>query len=352
MRLLLLPFAWIYAAVTALRNLLFDKGFIKTETYKIPVISVGNITVGGTGKTPLSEYIIRKLSCEANCALISRGYGRKTKGVILADEISTHEEIGDEPMQILSKFDNISVVVAEKRTEGFDFLFKLRHPPDVVVMDDAFQHRYIKSGLSILLIDYTRPIWKDFVIPAGNLRESKKNIYRADIVIVNKCPRDLSEQEADKIKTKLKLKEHQTLFFTTLYYDEPIQLYDMNYDSFAYFCEDKNCPVVAMAGIGNPVPFFRKAKNIAKIYRTVSFRDHYRYNIKDINKIFIHSIKKNDFVLPAVLTTEKDAVKLRAIPELTKTMASFFWYIPIEIDFLFDSDTLFNKLINDYVRKN
>jgi tetraacyldisaccharide 4'-kinase len=352
MRLLLLPFTWIYAAITEIRNILFDKGKIKSTSYSIPVISVGNITIGGTGKTPLCEYIIDRLSYEMNCALLSRGYGRKTRGVVMADETSTYLEIGDEPMQIKSKFDKICVVVAEKRTEGMDFLLNLPKPPQVVIMDDAFQHRQLKPGLSILLIDYNRPIWKDFVLPAGNLRESRKNIRRADIIVVNKCPKDLSEDNAEKIKNKLNLQTTQQLFFASVAYDEPVRLYDSDYLTLDEIIDEKPNPIRAIAGIANPKPFFNMTKSLTNIEETVRFRDHYQYKIADINKVFIDSLRKSHKELPYILTTEKDAIRIKAIPEMTDIMASFIWYFPIELEFLFDKRKEFDKIIDNYVRKN
>jgi tetraacyldisaccharide 4'-kinase len=352
MRLLLLPLAWIYAAITAIRNYLYDKGKLKSISYSIPVISVGNITAGGTGKTPLCEYIIDRLSYEMNCALLSRGYGRKTRGVVLADEVSTYKEIGDEPMQIKNKFEEICVVVAKKRTEGMDFLLSLPEPPKVVIMDDAFQHRQVKPGLSILVYDYHHPVWDDFVLPAGNLRESSRSIRRADIIIVNKCPRDLSEKEAEKIKKKLQLQSHQKLFFTTIYYDEPKQLYELNYLSLYEVLEEKTNPVKAIAGVANPKPFFKMVKSLVKLEKTMRFRDHYPYKISDINNIFIDTLKRDHKELPYVLTTEKDAIRIKAIPEMTNIMASFFWYFPIEFDFLFEKKREFDKIIDTYVKNN
>jgi tetraacyldisaccharide 4'-kinase len=344
-QLILLPFSWIFAVITALRNLLFDKGIINSISYSIPVISVGNITVGGTGKTPLCEYLIDGLSSDMNCALLSRGYGRKSKGVILANETSTYNDIGDEPMQIKSKFKGINVVVAKKRTEGMDLLLNLPQPPEVVIMDDAFQHRQVKPGLSILLIDYTRPIWKDFILPAGNLRESRKNIKRADIIIVNKCPKDLSENDAKNIKNKLKIQTHQQLFFTSIYYDKPRPLYNTDMTLSDIF---ENNPVTVLAGVANPEPFFKMVKSLVKIEKTVRFRDHDRYNIKEINKVYYSKKNKE---LPYILTTEKDAIRLKSIPEMTDIIASLIWYFPIKLEFLFDKKIMFDKIINDYVRR-
>ena len=361
MRVLLLPFSWLFAGIIRLRNLFFDKGIVNSVSYSLPVISVGNITVGGTGKTPLTEYIIRTMSESFRCALLSRGYGRKTKGAIVADDNSTYADIGDEPMQIKAKFDEISVVVSEKRKLGIEMLLKLQHPPDMVVMDDAFQHRYVKPNFSILVMDYFRPIWKDFLLPAGNLREPKSEIKRAEVVIVNKCPNNLSSEEATYIKNKLKLQEHQQLFFTSISYKEPVPLIKTMKQElpvidaanhFQQIVQEKKNSIIAVAGIGNPIPFFEMIKSYGKPIKTFRFKDHHRFTIKDINKMVENSKSENSDETPLIITTEKDAVRIKAIPELNANVAANVWYIPIELIFLFNNKFLFDKILYNYVRKN
>ena len=349
MRLLLLPLTWIFAGIIALRNLFFDKEIFKSVSYSIPVISVGNITVGGTGKTPLTEYIIRLLSDKKRCALLSMGYGRKSKGARLADVSSSFKDIGDEPMQIKSKFNNLIVAVAEKRVEGMEILLNLPQPPEIVILDDAFQHRYINPKLSILVMDYYRPVWKDFILPAGNLRESRKNIKRADIVVINKCPKNLSVEEADFIKNKLKLSDYQQLFFTAIDYKEPVRIDNSINQPFSKIIKEKKNPIAAVAGIGNPNPFFDMVKNFGKPVKTFRFSDHYHFTISDINKIINNIQNTSNDELPLILTTEKDAVRIKAIPELTPLQASYFWYIPIELLFLFENQFLFDDFLQNKI---
>ncbi|MCL2073435.1 MAG: tetraacyldisaccharide 4'-kinase [Marinilabiliaceae bacterium] len=362
MRVLLLPFSWIFAVIIGLRNFFFDRGILKSEVFSLPIISVGNITLGGTGKTPLSEYIIRTFSGSLRCGFLSRGYGRLTKGALLADSNSTFVEIGDEPKQLKSKFENLLVVVSEKRRIGMQKLLNLPHPPDLVVLDDAYQHRYVKPGISILVMDYFRPIWKDFLLPAGNLREPQKNIKRADIIVVNKCPVDLSEKEADFIKNKLNLSKNQQLFFTSISYKEPISfLHLMQNNSltsepsqkdFQKIIKEKKSPIIAVAGIGNPTPFFEMVKDYEKKVKTFRFKDHHRYTIFDINKIIFNTKCDNCNETPLIITTEKDAFRMIAIRELDANLASKIWYIPIELIFLYNNKLIFDKILNNYVRKN
>ena len=344
-RFLLLPFSWIFAGIAALRNYFFDKGILKSTSYNLPVISVGNITVGGTGKTPFAEYLIGRFSETASCALLSRGYGRETKGVVVAGNSSTFSDIGDEPMQMKMKFPNLAVVVAEKRTLGMETLLNQPNPPEIVIMDDAYQHRYVKPGFSVLIMDYFRPVWKDFCLPAGNLRESKKGIKRADVIIINKCPANLTPDEAQSIKEKLNPENKQSLFFTSINYKEPVSLTGKSDKTFRQVVESKKTPLVAVAGIGNPEPFFEMAKKFGAPVKTFRFRDHHKFNIDDFNKIISDE-------MPLIITTEKDAVRIKAIRELNPQLANSIWYVPIELDFLFNDKNLFDKKIDNYVTKN
>ena len=348
-RFILLPFSWIFAGIAALRNLFFDAGILKSTSYNLPVISVGNITVGGTGKTPFAEYLIGRFSETMRCALLSRGYGRDTKGVVIADNASTYNDIGDEPMQMKMKFPNLAVVVAEKRTLGMETLLNLHSPPEIVIMDDAYQHRYVKPDFSVLIMDYYRPVWKDFCLPAGNLRESKKGIKRADVIVINKCPANLTMDEAQSIKEKLKPENEQNLFFTSISYKEPVSLTGKSDKTFCQVVESTKAPLVAIAGIGNPEPFFEMAKKFGALAKTFRFRDHHKFSINDFNKI-ISSTSHDE--MPLILTTEKDAIRIKAIPELTPQLANSIWYVPIELDFLFNDKILFDKKIDNYVTKN
>ncbi len=349
-RLLLYPFSIIFAVATSIRNWLFDYGILKSTSYSIPVISVGNITVGGTGKTPLTELILRHLEKNKRSALLSRGYGRKTKGVIIADDKADYFTIGDEPMQIKSKFKDLMVIVAEKRRKGMMALLERPDSPEVVVLDDAFQHRYVKPGLSILVMDYYRPVWKDFCLPAGNLRESVKGMRRADLIVVNKCPSGLSETEAAIIQKKLRVKVSNTLFFTSITYGLPTPLVSQS-KSFLNLIKESDCSLIAMAGIGNPEPFFTMVKKFNLPVNTLRFPDHHDFTTADLKKMenLCFNEKNKESLL---LTTEKDAIRLLSLSGLSNQFLKKIWYIPIELKFLFEGQPLFEKKINNYVGKN
>jgi len=350
LRRLLLPFSWIYWLVTHCRNKLFDSGKMPSTSYDVPIISVGNITVGGTGKTPLTEYIISLLSDITPIALLSRGYGRKTKGVIIADENSTYEQIGDEPMQMKLKFPKLMVCVAEKRVDGANALLNLPNPPKIILLDDAFQHRHIKPGFSILVTDYYRPMWRDFVFPAGNLRESRRGIKRADAVLVSKCPKSLSTDEAKFIKKKLKLTSNQKLFFSSIEYEEPTSLTGNKRD-FVEELSKNDYRLTAVAGIGNPKPFFNKAAKFSDKFKTVRFKDHHNFTERDIDKIKMASTDEYGNK-SLILTTEKDAVRLSSLPFLDDDLAKRIWYIPILPKILFNKEDEFKNMINNYITEN
>jgi tetraacyldisaccharide 4'-kinase len=349
-RTLLFPFSIGYFLVVTIRNFLFNKGILKSRTYRIPVISVGNITVGGTGKTPLTEFLIRLLSPHYHCALLSRGYGRKTKGPILAGKNASPESIGDEPMQMKLKYPDLIVAVAEKRVSGMEKLLNLPSPPQVVLMDDAYQHRAVSPGLSILISDYYRPIYKDICLPAGNLREPVAGKKRAQIIIINKCPTDFSEREKNLVLKKLAPLSYQQVYFSSIAYHSPRKLFSSKTQEKIETKNHKiNNPILAIAGIGNPVPFFAEVGKYSDKVETIAFRDHHDFTENDFNKILVQLERMGSKTI--VLTTEKDAVKLKhksIIPELSEKI----WYIPIELKILFNQQGTFIKTIENYVRSN
>ena len=218
----LLPFSPFYGMVVRIRNLLFDINILRSTRFNIPVISVGNITVGGTGKTPHVEYLVQLLRNDYKLAVLSRGYKRKTNQFILASKSSGITEIGDEPKQIKLKFPGVYVAVDSNRVRGIRTLMQSIHNLDMVILDDAYQHRYVKAGLSILLIDYNRPIFKDMLLPAGNLREPRNNLNRADIIIVTKCPEILTSSQRGDFITRLRPNSKQAIFFTKFAYGSPV----------------------------------------------------------------------------------------------------------------------------------
>lgn len=344
-RLSLYPFTLLYGGMTSLRNKFFDWQVLASRQYDVPVISVGNITVGGTGKTPLSEYIIRLLHKNYQVALLSRGYKRQTKGPVLAGPQSTVGEIGDEPFQMLQKFPQLKGAVAEKRVEGMDLLLD-RVAPDVILMDDAYQHRYVKPGFSLLVIDYNRPLWKDCPFPAGNLRETKAGQKRADIIVVNKCPQHLSLEEKEEWISKIKPLYHQKVFFSTIGYGMPA--------SFAAPVDQSvgsdSTPVIGLAGIARPEVFFNYLEANFNVKETLSFPDHHNFTSLDVTKLEAAYSRQGQNA--RLITTEKDAVRLNALEMLPESIKRCIYYIPIELQILFDEGVIFDKLITDYVGNN
>lgn len=309
---------------------------------------MGNITVGGTGKTPITEYLIQRLSPQYQCALLSRGYGRSTKGARLAGEDALPATIGDEPMQMKLKFSRLTVAVAEKRTRGMQKLLALPEPPQVVLLDDAFQHRYVTPGLSILVTDYYRPMYKDICLPAGNLREPLSGKKRAQIIVVNKCPENLTPKEADVILKKLAPLPGQKVFFSHICYQTPVKLNaDIAGSSFPAILKSKNVTLIALAGIGYPAPFFEEVRKYSKHLKTITYPDHHDFSNADMARLG-RALKEPNSI---VITTEKDAVRLKhknpAPPLLDK-----IWYIPIEIKILFNQEDIFNKTVKNYVETN
>lgn len=348
LRLLLYPFAMLYAAVVWLRNKFFDWGWTPSQSFGFPVISIGNITVGGTGKTPHTEYLVRLLGHKMQLAMVSRGYLRKTEGVVVASAQSTSLDVGDEPLQLKNKFPDLHVVVAEKRVDGISACIVLSPKPSVVLLDDAHQHRYVKPGLSIVLVDYGRPIWRDHLLPAGNLREGRAGMRRADIVIVTKCLPLLALDEAMSITKKLKLSPSQTLYFTTFSYGQPFPLVSNN---GTIPLQWEGCDVVAFTALANAKPFhgFLRAQKVR--LSIMDLPDHHRFTLEDIQRLSALFIK-----LPSpnkwIAVTEKDAVKLREMKQISDEIVSRIVVVPIEPLFLFSKQDEFNTQIIDYVGKS
>ena len=349
---LLYPLSLIYGFITALRNYLYNSGVLGSHKFNLPVISVGNITVGGTGKTPHTEYLVKLLKDNYKVATLSRGYKRKTRGFHIATSSSDVKTIGDEPLQIYRKFQGITVAVDNDRVHGVKEIIKEKPETSVIILDDAFQHRKIKPGLSILLADFDRPMAKDALLPYGNLRESASNMQRSDIIIITKTPENISP-----IQKRIRFRElgkapYQTLFFTSLEYLEPTPVFTKRRSKIL---TDRNVwkkiSIVLVTGIANPIPFKKYLqKHFGKIIH-LDFHDHHMYSDNDISKIRSawKSIKNP---LKYIITTEKDAVRLKELSDIDEPLRSAFYYIPVGIFFLFDEKEKFDKMIVEYVRKN
>jgi tetraacyldisaccharide 4'-kinase len=321
-------------------------GVKKSTSYTVPIISIGNLTVGGTGKTPMTELLIRQLKPDYRCALLSRGYGRRTKGPLLAASDASPSTIGDEPMQMKQKFPDLTVMVAEKRVLGMEHLLTQTPPPQVVLLDDAFQHRAITPGFSILVTDYSRPIYHDLCLPAGNLRESISGKQRANLIVVNKCPKNLSPEEKEHIIKKLSPAPHQKVFFSSIGYGKLCRMSQK--DESRDTLEDRP-PALAIAGIGNPIPFFKEAKKHAENFSRLTCPDHHDFPESDLRKISKKLYHLGSDAI--IITTEKDAIRLRHknLPDL---LSEKIWYIPITLEILFNEEDTFFKTVKNYVEQN
>jgi tetraacyldisaccharide 4'-kinase len=331
LRKILLPFAILYGFITGIRNFLYDKGILKSYSFQLPVIAVGNLSVGGTGKTPQIEYLIRLLSPKYKVATLSRGYKRQSKGFVLADATSNAEIIGDEPFQFYTKFKNILVAVDADRKNGIEQLLSQTEKPEIILLDDAFQHRKVKAGFYILLTSYGDLYSDDFMLPTGNLRESRSGARRANIVIVTKCPANLSLDEQEKLKTKLQLDSNQELYFSYIDYDDFVY----SEDKSMKVNEIKNVDKLLLAGIAKPKPFFAYLQG--ENDEALVFPDHHHFTENDINTIINKSQNK------IIITTEKDFVRLKGnIPK------EQLFYLPIRSSFLSVGEN-FDKIITNYV---
>lgn len=331
-RFLLFPFSIVYAAVTSFRNYLFDANVLKSHSFDLPIIAVGNLNVGGTGKTPQIEYLIRLLLKKYSVATLSRGYKRKSKGFLLADASSTFDTLGDEPFQFYKKFDNISVAVDANRKNGIEHLLRLPNKPNVILLDDAFQHRKVKAGLYILLTVFDDLYCNDFVLPAGNLRESRVGANRATIIIVTKCPSTISEKDKTVIRTKLNVNSNQHLFFSKIGYDANV----FSANQTKSVSEIKTVEKLLVAGIANPLPFLNFLKN--EHDDVLLFPDHHEFSNNDILEINTKAVNK------LILTTEKDYVRLQE-----KLKNENLFYLPIKSTFL-ENDGEFDNLIFNFVK--
>ena len=345
----LLPFSWIYGSIVRFRNWLFDIGLKKSKSFSIPIISVGNITVGGSGKTPHVEYLIRLLHDKAKIAVLSRGYKRKSHGYVLANESTTMPEIGDEPFQMHEKFSDIYVAVDAKRARGIENLQndEATKDVDVVLLDDAFQHRYVKPGINILLVDYHRLIIYDKMLPAGRLREPLSGKNRADIVIITKCPKDLKPMEFRVLTKAMDLYPFQKLYFTSIDYDTPKGVFE---EKQIELDKLQDYHVLLLTGIASPKQMEHDLKPMTKDITNLSFGDHHSFKGKDIDRI-------NDAFesMPEpriIITTEKDAVRLRETEGLYEKVKSNMYELPIKVSFMLDQQDNFNEKIISYVRKN
>ena len=348
----LLPLSFLYGMGVRFRNMLFDTGILESRSFPIPVISVGNITVGGAGKTPHVEYLIRLLCETKRVSVLSRGYKRRTKGYLLASSSSTSLELGDEPYQMYLKYGRqVHVAVSANRCEGIERLCSdpETKDTDVILLDDAFQHRYVKPGVNILLVDYHRLIVYDKLLPAGRLREPKDGKRRADIVIVTKCPPDLRPMDFRVITKALNLYPYQKLFFTTIEYGDLIPLFS-NSRSLALSEITSDYEVLVLSGIASPQHLLYDIQKHTDNVIPMTFRDHHLFTPKDIARInnTFDSLSSKRIII----TTEKDAARLVGLDGLSDDVRNHIYALPIKTTFLLEQQEQFDEFILSYVLKN
>lgn len=349
---ILLPLSLIYGLVVYVRNRLYDNQILlKSAVFKIPVIVVGNITVGGTGKTPHTEYLVELLKNHFKVAVLSRGYKRKTSGFLISTPESTSTEIGDEPLQIKQKFPDTIVAVDGNRVRGIRNLLEKFPDIDVVLLDDAYQHRRVKANMNILLIDYSKPICKDFILPFGNLREHASEKHRANIILITKTPNELKPIDRRIIYSDIKAFPYQDVYFTTFDYGNLVPVFDHSKTEKTRG-ELKDYQVLLFTGIANPKPLIDfLSKTIGNNIHLSQFPDHYQFTNNDIEQIekkfsLLNSSKK------VIITTEKDAMRLQIFSNIAENLKKNWYYLPVKVIFQNKDSDEFNKKIIEYVRKN
>ena len=345
MRKILLPISLIYYIVLKIRHKLYDWGIFKAKQFDFPIICIGNLCLGGTGKTPMTEYLINILKGRFRVATLSRGYGRKTKGFVLADESANYEAIGDEPYQYFRKFNDIQVAVDENRAEGVQKLINQANPPEAILLDDAFQHRKIRAGQNILLTDYNCLYSEDFLLPAGTLRDIRSAAKRADIIIVTKSPEKLSDKEFEIIKAKLIPTENQKVFSSYMVYGELIPLNEI---AKSIHPSEVAC-AIALCGIAKPAPFVEEIKRRFFQVKELIFSDHHDFSADDMEKIIktFETFGKQNAI---IVTTEKDASRLMKNSYLCQFNNLPIFTLPIKVRF--HQEDAFNSEIDTYVRRN
>ena len=348
---LLLPLSILYGTIIFIRNKAYDWGILPSRSFNIPILSVGNITVGGTGKTPHVEYLADLLRDEFNPATLSRGYKRKTRGFRLVDTGDSPRQVGDEPCQIKRKFPDLTVAVDANRVRGIETIRQQKPEADLILLDDAYQHRKVQANLSILLIDFNRPITKDFMLPLGNLREPTFEKRRANVIIITKAPPDMQPIQRRIFLDRLKPYPYQSVFFTTLKYGDIKPVFPGYQDSDESKQPEGNTKILLATGIADPAPLKKYvSENISKQIYSVKFADHKNFTSSDIEKIRRRFERLEGDKI--ILTTEKDAIRFEESGAIPDEIKQAFFYLPVQVQFLNDRTKDFNRQIIDYVRKN
>jgi len=376
-RILLFPFSLVYALIVTIRNWLFDKGILRSSAFSLPIICVGNLAVGGTGKSPMVEWLIRLLKDQYPIAVLSRGYKRKTRGYALANASTTALDIGDEPMQFHSKFPDVTIAVGEERIVAIPQLLHDRPATQAIILDDAFQHRTVRAGLNVLLTDYSNLFTRDWWLPSGDLRDAPSSSRRAGIIVVTKCPAELSEEGRRAIVTEIGPREHQQVFFSTIRYGQPYHIMQGmttnaaverkgtvsaagNEGAMAAMEQareakpaqttviDDTMEVLLVTGIANPAPLKQWLDQHSRTYYEIAYGDHHIFTIDDLQSITrrFGSIQAEKKI---ILTTEKDAVRLIKFRQELEGLP--FYVLPIAPGFLFGDEARFTDLIVTFIKE-
>jgi tetraacyldisaccharide 4'-kinase len=341
-RMLLLPFSLLYGLVVYVRNWMFDKKILRSASFNLPLICVGNLSVGGTGKSPMVEFLIENFKQHFRLAVLSRGYKRKTSGYALASAQSTALEIGDEPMQFYNKHPDVSVAVGEERVVAIPQLLHDRPDTQLIILDDAFQHRSVTAGFNIILTEYNNLFTRDWFLPTGDLRDQPGSARRADMIVVTKCPPDLSLAEKDRVVREIEPAAGQHIFFTAISYGPPYQII-----SREPVLASKQAEVLLVTGIANPAPLKKHLEENFNGYDEMAYSDHHIFSIDDLNAIIkkFNQLRSSDKI---ILTTEKDAVRLQKFSQQLRELPLFV--IPIRPVFLFYEENQFRELIATFIR--
>lgn len=352
--MLLWPLSRIYGAGVALRNMLFDKKILNQQTFDIPVVVVGNIAVGGTGKTPHTEYIVDSLKNEYRIGILSRGYRRRTKGFILASPDSHPDDIGDEPYQLYRRYGgSITVAVCEDRVKGINEMRRLVPDLNMIVLDDAFQHRYVKPTVALVLTEYSRPPFADDLLPYGRLREPMRALNRADVVIVTKCPFNAQPIDFRMMREHLELFPYQKLVFSRYAY-RPLKpvFADSTADVPDLATYSRADMIVSLTGVANPRPFLRHLRSRGTKVKVLRFDDHHRFTERDMALLRRKFAPLMSNPRSVIITTEKDAVRLASCPYFPTELRNRIFYLPIEVEVLPQSDTPLPQFIRSAIRAN
>lgn len=330
------PLSWLYGLGVKFRNMLFEIGILKSESFGIPVISVGNITVGGTGKTPHVEFLVRLLQERFKVAVLSRGYKRRSKGFVLGGKDSTVMSLGDEPYQMMTKYPDITVAVDKNRRHGIHLLTddNIVKGIDVILLDDAFQHRYVKPSASVILTEYNRPVFMDKLLPYGRLREPARALNRADIVVVTKCPPDMKAMDYRIFEENLKLFPYQKLYFSRYNYGHLVPIFpEEAHDIPALDHQNADTSILVVTGVANPKPFVRFLRRHKAKVKLKRFTDHHNFtssDMEEIARLYDELQGKNKFII----TTEKDAVRILNNPYFPHRLKKSIFYVPIKVEFI------------------